>query len=479
MVFRNNHLIIAAARFRWVYCQLEILRRTLPAHLRGALKNMPKTLDETYERALLEIDEEMRQCAQRLFQCLAVSIRPLRVEELAEILAVQFDAGAVPEFNPDWRFGDAEEAVLSVCSNLISVVDVGGSQVVQFSHFSVKEFLTSDRLAAAREDLSGYYIVPHSAHTILAQASLSVLLQLGDHIDTDSIKDFPLSGYAAQYWVDHGQFENVSSTIQVAMERLFNPDEPHFSAWVWIYNIDNPWKGSMRTTHPKRPRAVPLYYAILCGFPGLIEHLITTYPRDVDARGECPLMAALTKDDISTVLSLLQRGADVNVLDKRGMSPLYQASRGGRSDIVQLLLEHDADVNLRTDLGISPLESASHTGQTEVMRLLLQCGANVDSQDEMGYSSLHAAAQRGHLDVVQLLIESGANINTHSKTGSTPLHSSLASRWNELARLLVQHGADVGSRDNDGRTPLHTVSRSGSVKLAELLIQRGAHSRLS
>jgi hypothetical protein len=121
---------------------------------------MPKTLDETYEHALLAIDGEMRQYAQRLFQCVAVSIRPLRVEELADILAVRFDEGELPKFNPDWRLGDdAQEAVLSVCSNLISVVDAKGSQIVQFSHFSVKEFLTSNRLATAIEDLSGYHIV--------------------------------------------------------------------------------------------------------------------------------------------------------------------------------------------------------------------------------------------------------------------------------------------------------------------------------
>jgi hypothetical protein len=259
-------------RFRWVFCQLEVLRRTLPAHIRSALHDMPRTLDETYERALLEIDEDMRQDAQRLFQCLSVSIRPLRVEELAEILAIRFDVGEPPMLNPDWRLGDAEEAVLSVCSNIVSVVDVPGSQVVQFSHFSVKEFLTSNRLATSREDLSGYYIVPHSAHSTLAQASLSVLLQLDDSVDKDSIQNFPLSRYAAKHWVDHCQFENVSSSVQVAMEQLFDPDKPHFSAWVWIYDIDDPWRGSMPTICPERPEAAPLYYAVLCGFRDLIEH---------------------------------------------------------------------------------------------------------------------------------------------------------------------------------------------------------------
>jgi ankyrin repeat protein len=472
-------VIVPADRFRWAYCQLEILRRTLPAHLRRALKNMPKTLDETYERALLEIDEEMRQYAQRLFQCLTVSIRPLRVEELAEILAVQFDAGEFPEFNPDWRFGDAEEAVLSVCSNLISVVDVGGSQVVQFSHFSVKEFLTSDRLAAAREGLSGYYIVPHSAHTVIAQASLSVLLQLNDSIDKDSIKDFPLSGYAAQYWVDHGQFENVSSTIQVAMEHLFNRDKLHFSAWVWIYDIDNPWRANMRTMHPNRPTATPLYYAVLCGFHGLIEHLVSTYPKDMDTKGgyyRSPLLAAFVKDDIGTASSLLQRGADVNVLDKLGLSPLHQASQGGRLDIVQLLLEHGADINLQSSTGVHPLGVASRAGKIEVVRLLLKRGANVNSQNKSGRSALYSAARCGHLNVVRLLIESGANVDLHNKQGSTPLYFASNRGHVKLAELLIQHGANVGLRKNSGRTPLHAAaSQAGRVQLAELLIQSGAH----
>jgi hypothetical protein len=50
----------------------------------------------------------------------------------------------------------------------------------QFSHFSVKEYLTSERLAQAEEHLSYYHILPEPAHTVLARASLSVLLQLDD-----------------------------------------------------------------------------------------------------------------------------------------------------------------------------------------------------------------------------------------------------------------------------------------------------------
>jgi ankyrin repeat protein len=435
---------------------------------------MPKTLDETYERALLEIDEGMRQYAQRLFQCLAVSIRPLRVEELAEIMAVQFDAGALPEFNPDWRLGDAEEAVLSVCSNLISVVDVDGSQVVQFSHFSVKEFLSSDRLAAAREDLSGYHIVPHLAHTILAQASLSVLLQLDDRIDKDSIRNFPLSGYAAQHWVDHGLFENVSSAIQVAMERLFDPDQPYFSAWVWIYDIDSPWRESMRTMRPKRPQAAPLYYAVLCGFPHLIKHLIATYPGDVDVKGgncKSPLLAAFIKDDIYTASLLLRRGADANALDEHRVSPLHRASQGGRFDIVQLLLEHNADVDLRSTSGTTPLGWASRAGDIVVSRLLLQRGANANSQNAKGESPLHSASNSGHVKVVELLIQHGADADSRNKKDETPLHIAAFKGHLDTVKLLLGRGAGPNIHNNNDKTPLDLASGNGKLDVVNFLSQ--------
>ena len=54
------------------------------------LDKLPETLDETYERVLRDINRANRDHALHLLQCLTVAIRPLRVEELAEVLAVDF-----------------------------------------------------------------------------------------------------------------------------------------------------------------------------------------------------------------------------------------------------------------------------------------------------------------------------------------------------------------------------------------------------
>ena len=125
----------------------------IPARIRRALVELPDTLDETYERTLREINKAEWEIAHRLFQFVSVSRRPLLVKELADLLAFDFEAGPIPKFHEDWRLDDPIDAVLSTCSSLLAIVDVNGSPVIQFSHFSVKEFLTSSRLAETRETI--------------------------------------------------------------------------------------------------------------------------------------------------------------------------------------------------------------------------------------------------------------------------------------------------------------------------------------
>jgi len=49
------------------------------------------------------------------------------VEELADILAIEFEAGELPQYHMDWRLDNPEDEVLSMCSSLITIVDIDGS----------------------------------------------------------------------------------------------------------------------------------------------------------------------------------------------------------------------------------------------------------------------------------------------------------------------------------------------------------------
>ncbi|KAH9989294.1 hypothetical protein BJV77DRAFT_1151561 [Russula vinacea] len=347
----------ADGMFRWIFCQLESLRHCLPPSVRRTLKELPESLDETYERILKEIKKPNRGHARRVLECLVVAIRPLRVAELAEVLAVDFDdAEGIPKLNADWRWEDQEHALLIACSSLIAIVKDGDSRVVQFSHFSVKEFLTSSRLATASGEASNYHIDLKPAHTTLAQACLGVLLRTQDDVEGHTPEDHPLAQYGARHCTTHAQFEDASSRLQKGMEYLFDPDKPHFEMWRTLYDID---------TRPGHPGtfflfasiceyvAAPLYYAALCGFYDIAEHLIIKHSQDVNANGgyyQRPLLAALAGKHFQTAELLRHNGAGcaglrlwVMVVDPIAFRSLLWRSRGGPK-INRVRCQHQCEV---------------------------------------------------------------------------------------------------------------------------------------
>jgi hypothetical protein len=216
-------------RFRWVYCKLEVLRQCHRNDLRRILAEFPQSLDETYQRILKEINDANQKQTHRLLKCLVAARRPLRVEELAEVLALDIDAGGIPRFNAKWRWEDHEAAVLSTCSSLVSVVDYYGSRIVQFCHFSVKKFLMSDRLSST-EGISQFHIAHEASHVVLAQACLGALLSVDDPTSEDSAGDIPFAEYASENWLKHARVGNVELQIKEALDRLFDLDKPRFTA---------------------------------------------------------------------------------------------------------------------------------------------------------------------------------------------------------------------------------------------------------
>jgi len=141
----------------------------MPLSIRKALNLLPITLDDTYEWMLEGIPKEKFEHASRLFHCVVAAIRPLGVEELAELFAIDFGPSDVPNLVAGWQLENPEEAVLLTCSSFITIIDDKGSKIVQFSHFSVKEFLTSDQLQLSNVgNICQYFIPLEPANAILA-----------------------------------------------------------------------------------------------------------------------------------------------------------------------------------------------------------------------------------------------------------------------------------------------------------------------
>jgi ankyrin repeat protein len=458
------------------------------------LDELPKTLDETYARTLEEIDEQNWEYAHRLFQCVAAASRPLRVNELAEFLAFDFEAGSTPILLADWRPEDPRHTVLSVCSSLLAIVEPGelsydgdddddisisrNSSIIQFAHFSVKEYLTSMRLSKEKHTISHFHISMTAAHTILAQACLGVLLHLDETVTKDSLEEFPLVEYSAEHWVGHARFENVSSSLQDGMKRLFDPTKRHLSLWTWIYDPQNSERRHEFSEGPEEARAGPLHYATFCGMPDIVKFLIFEHSQDLNARGfffnQTPLHTALHGGHADIALLLLEHGADAKAKDDEERTPLHLASQGGHVEVVRVLLEHGADMESRDVYSNSPLDRASREGHVEVARVLLEHGADVKAQCEENITALHIA---GGEEVARLLLEYGADANALATEGRTPLH--FLSSPHGVVRVLLEHGADANARDDSNATPLHKASSAGFHDAVRLLLQYSAdiHAR--
>ena len=389
-----------------MFCQLDTLRRCFPSSIRKTLNELPTTLDETYERTLEGIPKEKRQHAHQLFQCLVVVVRPLRVEELAEIFAIEFDLDG-HNVMEDWRPENPEEAILSACSTLIAVNDDNdGSKIAQFSHFSVREFLTSGRLRTSKVgDIRDYHLSLDAAHILLARACLAVLLQLDEKMDKMRLAKFPLAFYAARHWFDHARHDDVASQVQDAMEPLFNPTKPYLASWVWIHDVDqrnDRESVDTLTDHPSLPGATALYYAVSYGLCRPAKYLISTHGQDVNAKcgtHGTPLHAASTNGHVGAVALLLEHGADVNMTNHRARTPLCEAFDGRHLEVMRSLLEHRAALEVQHNFFGPLTHSASSSGQAEIVRLLLQHNADVNATALYNYTPLHWASTSGHANV--------------------------------------------------------------------------------
>jgi len=409
-----------------------------------------------------------------LYQCLVAAICPISLKQLADISA-DLDP------NADSR----EDAVFSACPLIAR--DKVDPTIVQFSHKSVKEFLTSNRLSSI-ENCSRYRFSLKAAHATLARVCINVLLRSGGTVDKTHLEKIsPLAFYAAQYWVQHTQQGNAATENQDVMERLFDPSESHLETWTWMHDVD---KGQNRTMEnlaerPSQRSATPLYYAALCGFTELVKHLATLRPEhlhDIHGYHGTPLHAASYKGHNDVVLALLQADSDSKMVDKKvdNKTPLHAAYYGRQPKIMELLLDKGAEVDATGALGNTLLHCASLDGRLDVVQLLLTNeaeSADVNAKNKNGWTPLHRAALRGQFMVAEYLLDfkeendedPKVDINAQSNNKNTPLHVASIAGKLQTVDFLLRHNANRGIKGEHGWTPLEAAKANRHEKVVERL----------
>jgi hypothetical protein len=415
-----SYLLTLLNRYRWVDCQLELLRDCDASELQRTLGELPATLDETYVRILQQIPARKRDRARRLLQCLAVAARPLRVEELAGILSNEITTmGTSPNANEG-----EEQAIRLACSSLVTVIDDHGSRFVQFSHFSVKEFLTSEHISGLN-GVAHYRVLPEPAHSMMAQACLAVLLQLDYRTIGTNIKHFPLADYVVKYFPNHVEFGNVISHLGDQIETFLDTEKPHLAGWIDAHRYGSRWW----TKNPDGRKGMPLYRIAELGYVGMVRHLVSKRPQDVNAIGGYYGTA------------------------------LHVAVKKGNVDISRLLLEKIQDVNVRGDNGTTPLHLACHYGHIEIVQLILDAVIGRTSSNENAIPPISTPTSRPKPTALFKAILSRY---------LAPFRSPKASRSDENSKIYIS----INTRDSFGQTPLHLACIRENLVIMQLLRSR-------
>jgi hypothetical protein len=149
----------AKGMFRWAVCQLDILRRLHhQSKIREALKSLPETLYETYERILSYIDVEERQLVRHALHWICFhgflwkGEVPLPVRVLLKSYTIM---STRPQSQPD--SGDLLcdlETLKDICGCLVSFTPVqqcegnpDDQDEVNIAHYTVREFLESNQVS--------------------------------------------------------------------------------------------------------------------------------------------------------------------------------------------------------------------------------------------------------------------------------------------------------------------------------------------
>jgi hypothetical protein len=218
--------------FRLAALQLQVLQQypltSLSLQdLEEILRTLPKQLAECYDRILENIPKvpgKLRPCFSRALKWIALSQRPLYIEEVAE--ACMIDANR--RFIDTTRFISSRDVVTNLLGlvriepplrGLIEFAPPSQAHTVSVAQFSVQEYLVSYDGFSPLPGLGRFDAA--LAQTFIAQSCLTYLCAC----NASWTQIWPLKAYAWTYWAAHTQAANSCLQgihIQPAALRLFN-----------------------------------------------------------------------------------------------------------------------------------------------------------------------------------------------------------------------------------------------------------------
>jgi ankyrin repeat protein len=484
--------------------------------IRRCLQTLPPTLNQTYERILLEIQRssEANACrARAALQWLVSSVRPLNLPELAEAMVIAPRTEA--PFDEADRFFDRMDAA-EILSSLLSVQPLDkaglGSPQVRLAHFSVQEYLTSTPILHG--PVSMFVVEKNLANCFVLESIIYYLAYYQQYFKGRLAdvwfriwceRTLPLFFYATQCWKTHVRALELKPdhhTVQALLQFLV---QGQFLCLEEASNLGSyvPWEEAFNkaldTTTLQLRFDCSLYYTCLQGFPlwvveALLDHGAKPNPpmNGLDASLKAgPLHVAWRAESVDF---LLRNGAVLEARNPKEQTSLHCLAEAGAVDAVRVLLEAGTDANAVDSDGHSALWFAiqkpppgkdfyrawkkKKLSIMPLIHLLLEHGADATRVDRNNETLLHTAAT-GPQAVLQYLLTLGIDVDCKSVTGTTALHKAIHDNNgpSNALTLIENHAALLA--DSNGTTPLHEacMTHLPRERLVRALLDAGADPR--
>jgi ankyrin repeat protein len=165
---------------------------------------------------------------------------------------------------------------------------------------------------------------------------------------------------------------------------------------------------------------------------------------------ETEFLNAVMRDDMQTVMSLLEQGVDPNCRTKgKGKTALMIATVGSRKKLARFLMDSGADPNLQEDDGSTALMFAAWEYKNKVAKVILDYEVDLDKQNKRGETALIRAIRRNNTEMVDMLLGKMADPRIRGFQGNAIEVASSKPRWHHYIPKLKEIAALL-----DGAGPL-------------------------
>lgn len=445
--------------YLWVHLIFDYLKDALfkktQKGIENAISKMPQTVNDAYESILARSQD--RGEVRRILAIILAASAPLTLAEMNVAVSIDGDENC-PDSIDDLDLEEEEDfktRLRSICGLFITIND----RRIYLIHLTAREFLLRPNASSATKPAESslnstssppasefawhHSITTQEANGIFAEICILYLNCLDSDV-VDSLKGdvrMELLDYAAKNWAYHFNMINASTDSRIASIAfdICNTTNKR-NAWAPIYSEDQ-------------------------------------YGIDWDHKALAGLLEMSLFGHLSSVIMLLQRGADVNVKSKeRNNAPLSLAASRGHTDVIRHLLNSGAKVNTQNYRNRTPLLLAVDNGHVSAVEELLKAGADVFAKDLSDLTALHQATENDNEEIVKLVLKRGPAPCSVDMNDQTPFMIAIKKGVSNIIALYLEAGARILPEEDYNRdVVLLFAAQCGNNTIVKQFFDAGAN----